>query len=302
MTEVVDGPPPSAEAKLAALAEETGRSVADLTTEAVDRLCRIYVGDPVNGPKDPTAPFRKRFSPLPAEIVVRQVTPVRFELREPMRYVDGGRTFDVLMGDISDFASVPRFLTWLIPRYGQHTMAALLHDHLQHHLVTRKHPRPDDPEAVSSAEADTIFRQALRYSAVPFLRRWVMWAAVSLRTVLKSGMLGASAVVVWVLLFGVLGLAWPALPPIAAASPALGWRLPLLAVGAAFLLPLVLCWLWFRWWRLGLITGLTLAIVALPCLFALVAAGLYFAAEALVRAVLREPTALIGEPPSERNG
>jgi len=48
MSDVVNGPPPSTEAKLAALAEVTGRSVPALTMEAVDRLCRIYVGDPVD--------------------------------------------------------------------------------------------------------------------------------------------------------------------------------------------------------------------------------------------------------------
>ena len=300
MTERAKAPPTSGDDKLAELSVATGRTVPDLMSEAVDRLSRIYVGDPDDGPTEPTAPFSKLYSALPAEIVVRQVTPATFELREPFRYAAGGRRFDMLMGDISDFASVPRFLTWLIPRYGQHTMAALLHDHLQHHLVTERDPRPDDPERVTSEQADTIFREALSSSRVPFLRRWVMWTAVSLRTIVKSGVAGVVAVLLWTLVFVVLGIAWPTLFLIASASPTLGWPLPVLLAAATFLLPVVLCWLWWRWWRVGLISGLTLAVITLPCVLAILAAGFYFGVEALGRAALKERTALLVLPPDIR--
>lgn len=166
-----DGAPPSS-AKLAELAVATGRTVQDLNDEAVDRIYRIYIGDPPgNGPKESTAPFSKEYSVRPAEVVVRQVDPARFELREPFKYVDENRRFVVPMGDISDFASVPAFLTWLVPRYGRHTLAALLHDHLQHHLSNNAETSPTDPERVTSEEADTIFREALQYSRVPHQHR-----------------------------------------------------------------------------------------------------------------------------------
>lgn len=288
--------PAPAEARLAELARVTGRSVDDLTTEAVDRLVRSYLGDPVNGPQEPMAPFSKEFSDLPAEVVVRQVTPAWFELREPIRYVARGRRFDIPMGDISDFASVPRFLTWLIPRYGQHTMAALLHDHLQRHVVTAGDARLDDPERVTAEEADTIFREALAASRVPFLRRWVLWAAVALRTVFRGSAAGAVGVVLWCLSATVLGAVWPLLPLVAAASAAVTWRAPLLAVAAAFGLPVLASGLWGYRWRVGLITGPTLALIALPSLLVLLSGGVYLAVEALVRGMLDEPTALVVTP------
>jgi len=301
MSTWADATPTSPDAKLAELAAATQRSVPDLTSEAVDRLYRTYVGDPARGPKAPTAPFSKQFSALPAEVVVRQVTPATFELDEPVRYTDGGRTFVVPLGDISDLASVPMSLTWLFARYGQHTLAALLHDHLQRHLVTRQNPRDGDPERVQPEEADTIFRRALQQSRVPFLRRWVMWAAVSLRTVFRSGLAGAAAVVLWSLVFVLLGLSWPVLLLTAAVSPAVDGWLPLVVLAGAFLLPLLLSGLWGRRWRTGLISSLALVVVALPALLAGVAGGFYLAVEAVVRAVLAESTALIVRPPTEED-
>jgi hypothetical protein len=69
----------------------------------------------------------------------------------------------------TDFASVPRIFVWFIPRYGRYTPAAILHDHLC---------RTQVPDSISRLEADGIFRQAMRELGVPFLRRWIMWAAV----------------------------------------------------------------------------------------------------------------------------
>jgi len=172
-------------------------------------------------------------------------------------------------------------------------MAALLHDHLQHHLITPDRPRRGDPERVTPDEADAIFRQALLHSRVPFLRRWVMWAAVALRTVFLVSVAGRVAVVAWCLLFALLGVAWPLVAVVAAATPELGWRYALGTAGAAFGLPVLTCWWWRSRWRLGLVSGLTLALVALPSLLAVLAVGVYFGLEALVRALLRERTHLV---------
>jgi hypothetical protein len=261
------------------LAAATGRTREDLLAEGVDRLYRIYLGDPADAGV-PTAPFSKKYSERPAEVVVRQVTPATFMLREPFKYVDRGRRFDVPEHDVSDFASVPTFLTWLIPRYGRHTLPALLHDHLQDHLVEEQSTSPSDPERVTSDEADTIFRQAMQYSRVPFIRRWVMWAAVSLRTVVKYRRgLPAVGAIAWVVLFGLLGLAWPIVALSTIATDRFGWKLVLLLVGAAVLLPIALCRLAGRRWRLSLISGLTLSVITFPCLLAIIDGGVYFAIE-----------------------
>jgi hypothetical protein len=61
---------------------------------------------------------------------------------------------------------------WFIPRYGRYTKAAILHDYLCSKAVPA--------HTISRIEADGIFRQAMRELGVPFLRRWIMWAAVRL--------------------------------------------------------------------------------------------------------------------------
>ena len=72
----------------------------------------------------------------------------------------------------TDFASVPRAFVWFLPRYGRYTKAAILHDYLWRHRVA------DGTGGVSRRDADGLFRRVMRELDVPFLRRWIMWAAV----------------------------------------------------------------------------------------------------------------------------
>jgi hypothetical protein len=65
---------------------------------------------------------------------------------------------------------------WLILRSGRYTKAAVLHDYLWRHC-------PDD---ITRSEADGLFRRALQDLEVPFLRRWLMWAAVRWNSLLQS--------------------------------------------------------------------------------------------------------------------
>ena len=78
--------------------------------------------------------------------------------------------FVVPAGFRTDFASVPRVVTWLVPRFGAYTLAAILHDW----LVTEGLRTG----VVTSRQADGIFRRVMRESGVPVLRRWLMWAGV----------------------------------------------------------------------------------------------------------------------------
>jgi hypothetical protein len=305
--------------RLAKLAEATGRLRGELLRDALGRLELIYIGTPAGTPEDLTGPFHKQFSDNPAQVVVRQKDASRFVLREPIRYEADGRSFVVPMDDVSNFASVPRFLTWLIPRYGRHSMAALLHDHLQRHL--RRSSEPEVEGKVTWDEADVIFREAMRGTRVPFVRRWLMWAAVSLRSVFHSGPLGKIAVVGWVAVFVALGLGWPlALLSIAVRgrfgeaisgglAPAVGrvfghaagafvvdWSALILVV-AALVLPVLLSPLWLGRWRLGLISGLGLALIAFPALLAVIFGAVYLAVEWVVERMQPEPVRVIVMPP-----
>ena len=116
MEHAQDTPAESTKAKLRELTLATGRGEQDLVGEGVDRLYRIYIGDPpTDTDHESTSPFSKKYSERAAEVVVRQVTPATFKLREPFKYIDRDRRFEVPEHDVSDFASVPSFLTWLIP-------------------------------------------------------------------------------------------------------------------------------------------------------------------------------------------
>src|SRR6266702_7526184 len=103
---------------------------------------------------------------------VRQVDDQDWSTLRALTYHASTEDFVVPTDQGTDFASVPRVFVWFIPRYGRYTKAAILHDYLCRISV---------PAArITRIEADGIFRQAMRELGVPFLRRWIMWAAVRL--------------------------------------------------------------------------------------------------------------------------
>ncbi|MGH8868087.1 MAG: DUF1353 domain-containing protein [Actinomycetes bacterium] len=95
-----------------------------------------------------------------------------------IHYEGKDQSFAARVDDRTDFASVPRVLIWLVPRYGRYTAAAILHDHLW---------AKDVPAGnLTLGQADGIFRRAMRELGVPFLQRWMMWAAVRWGAMVKG--------------------------------------------------------------------------------------------------------------------
>jgi hypothetical protein len=248
------------------------RTREDLVDDAVKRVHRGFFGLPPGakgGPEQPTGPFRKWASTRWAEVMLRQVGPKEFRLAQPFRYDDGQQQFDVPEDDVTDLASVPRFLTWLIPRYGRHTLAALVHDNLQ------------DNVDVTSERADEIFRDSMGETGVPLSRRWLMWAAVALRTQWNLGGLRAARVALWAAVFGVSALVlWPTVGlALVFSFGREAVALTALAVGAAIAVPVALSWLWGRLWRLGALGGMALSLFTVPVVLVLFALGVYLSAE-----------------------
>ena len=260
------------------------RTEADLVDDAIKRVHRGFFGltPDEGGPEQPTGPFRKWGSDRRAEVLLRQVDAKRFRLAQPFRYDDGTRQFDVPEDDVTDLASVPRFLTWLVPRYGRHTLAALFHDHLQ------------DDTTVSSEQADVYFRDAMGETGVPLSRRWLMWAAVALRTQWNLGGLRKARAFVWVAVFGLAALAlWPAV--VLVAGLRLRRRHALVFAAVAVLArgdrpgrPLVL---WGRrLWRLGALGGMALMFFTVQVVLVVFALGVYLGVEWVVeRCFVRGP-------------
>lgn len=108
-------------------------------------------------------------SPAPFPVDVQQVSDQGWKTPRTLTYHATTEDFEVPAHQGTDFASVPRVFVWFIPRYGRYTKAAILHDYLCRQYVPSGR--------ISRIDADGIFRQAMRELGVPFLRRWIMWAA-----------------------------------------------------------------------------------------------------------------------------
>jgi hypothetical protein len=100
---------------------------------------------------------------------VRELDDKFWTVLAAFEYQAKAERYVVPAGERTDFASVPRPFVWFIPTYGAYTKAAILHDHLC---------RLAREGTFSRRDADGVFRQAMRSLGVPFIRRWVMWAAV----------------------------------------------------------------------------------------------------------------------------
>lgn len=125
-------------------------------------------------------PFFESESDRDPKVELRQVGPNAFQLLKGFRYREPGvdePTYTVAAHDLfrgpergnaTDLASVPPYLWWFVASHGRHTRPAIMHDQLIY---------GDD-----RTEADRLFRVSLDEVGVSFLRRWLMWAAVSLAT------------------------------------------------------------------------------------------------------------------------
>ena len=111
----------------------------------------------------------------------------------------------------TDLASVPRSLTWLFPRYGKYTKAAVLHDYLCQNFSDTPPTATDPPSVLPLADrsdADEMFLLFMKELGVPRLRRWLMWGAVSWATIITALLPGRrSNPFRWIArIFGVLAL------------------------------------------------------------------------------------------------
>lgn len=213
----------------------------------------------------------------------------RFKLLERFRYdsARAGKSYVVPADDTfrTDLASVPAFLTWLVPKGGIHTPAALLHDGLI--------PGKDEPQSyigppVTRREADELFRDALAELGVPFIRRWLMFAGVSLPTIAALGklrwvaigmFLGVLTALVAAQTLDLFDTEWFQLPWMGDQS--FGLEL-LIAFAVPIGLTVVLLPLWWGWWRVGLAIGWLMTFAAVPLLFVLSCIGAYLCLEFLL--------------------
>ena len=103
-------------------------------------------------------------------VTVRRKDDSTWTVVEPLVYRGKSQTFVVPRDFETDFATVPRVVVWLIPRFGRYTLPAILHDWLVTEGLRQR--------MVSPRDADGIFRRSMRELGVPVVRRWLMWTGV----------------------------------------------------------------------------------------------------------------------------
>lgn len=249
-------------------------------------------------PPDPSRPVR-------VELELTGDRRARFALRRRIAYHDRIRGTILVPRDPetfrTDLTSVPWLFTWLVPRTGAFLPAALVHDGL--------YSPPDRPDYVVSGpwvdrvEADRVLRDALRDLGTPVLRRWLMWSAVTVATMVRGRdtrwstgqrwryrlvALGTVALIAWLGYSATLDL-FDLSGPLAPALPWMGdrpWPAELVggAVGAA-VVPLLLALAWGPFRLAGAVIGVGLAFLLHVTLALLVLTGLYRVAEWAATAV-----------------
>lgn len=208
--------------------------------------------------------------------LLRELTDRGLDEAEARLAVDEARTFTPREDNPTDLASIPRFMRWFEDPYGQHSLAALIHDE----LITAD---VNGGRLGSDTLSDRFFREMMRTSGVPWLKRWIMWAAVAARSRFVAGGLRTASMIVW----GVLCVVGLACAADAIGGWLLDWPTP---VGPAWLLllaialPVAASPLWGRQWGAGLV----FAVAALWIVPAGLVAGLgYLAYLALERVAAR---------------
>lgn len=89
-----------------------------------------------------------------------------WRLGAPLLWEDEHEAIAVPEGFLTDLASIPRAVQWLIPVNGKHRRAAILHDYL---FVIQDRDR---------ASVDRLFLDAMEADGVSWLTRRTMYAAV----------------------------------------------------------------------------------------------------------------------------
>lgn len=167
--------------------------------------------------------------------------------------VDEARTFSPREDNPTDLASIPRIMRWFENPYGRHSLAALIHDE----LITKE---VNGGRLGSDTLSDRFFREMMKASGVPWLKRWIMWTAVAARSRLIAGGIRTWSMVLWMALcvvglvlvvdaFGAWLFDWPApldpwwLLAIATALPFVAARLWGEQWGASFVFAIIAFWI-----------------------------------------------------------
>jgi hypothetical protein len=216
-------------------------------------------------------------------IVLKQLDGTTFELASTIVYTGERTGLEGKLDDVTidalrwvsperlpttDLASVPPALRWFVGTYGIHTPAALIHDW----MIEKG---PPVVGGLTPQYADRYLRFMLRDLGVRWIRRWLMWTAVALRSRWETGTRRRVMVSAWIVA-ALVGVG-------AFVVGAIAGNLTMVVAAAAA--PLVVSLLWGRQYPAGIWASGTALFILPPAVIGALAFGIYLALEWLVGAV-----------------
>lgn len=178
----------------------------------------------------------------------------------------------------TDLTSVPAFLTWLVPKTGEHLPATLLHDGLSHPEGAPEYISTDH-KVLSRVDADRVLRDALADAGTALIRRWLIWSAVAMATMVSCEGTNWSTWLKWRyrLIVGLTGLGilvlgtWATIDLFDVEISWLGnlwwmgdrpyWQELVGGLTAAIVFAVVWSVTWGRFWKAGAVVGVSLAVL-----------------------------------------
>ena len=207
----------------------------------------------------------------------------RFSLERRIAYRDrhlGEILVPAERGFRTDLTSTPALFTWLVPKTGAHLPAALIHDGLvpggadgaTSYVST-------DGHVIDRVSADRVFRDAMADTGTGVVRRWIVWAAVTLATIVLGAGTPWTPLQLWryrlaaaVSVAAILYLGFSATVDLFDRSVPLAWQVPWMGdrpwwlevlggLAGAIVVPLALSLGWGRFRAAGAIAGVMLAVL-----------------------------------------
>lgn len=259
-----------------------------MTKQRDPQIRRFYDGGTADGQPDPSSP------PIIALERSEGMHPDDFRMTRRVAYLDRRHGELLVPSDpttfVTDLASVPSVFAWLVPRTGAHLRAALVHDAL---LEERGEGLAYIGPEMPAEEAHRVFRDGLADSDVGLVRRWLMWTAVTLASMLNGRGTGWSVAEHWrwritlagtVLVVALLGLlstldVLDVHAPLVGGVPWTGegewWVRLCTGAAGAVAVPFVLGLIWGRFRVAGIITGIALALLLHVTVALIILTGIY---------------------------
>jgi Protein of unknown function (DUF1353) len=103
---------------------------------------------------------------------VKHIDGKQWQLRQPLLWEGRRQLIVIRAGFETDFASIPTVLRWVMDNAGANSEAAVLHD------AVWRESKGGPAARIDPADADGMFRRALRETGATALTRGLMWVGV----------------------------------------------------------------------------------------------------------------------------